>query len=421
MSNLVETLVRRFGMYHRISLVGRHTSSGVEGSNSIIAVHLRALCTDPRLTAKWGSPQVLKLMEYNINDMVCSETGVRRFDAMFGTNAGRYAKPIDQTIPGETARAKTYLQQLDRNLEAIHQIMRTTNDEVIRKRSNGVTELTQDKFLAGELVLLQHDKDKVAKETKLTMPFSGPYVVIKQEGNDVCCRHLASGIVDRHEVTRLKMFWGTERAAKEAANLDADGHTIARLKGWKGDVEIRTTMQFHTVFSDGEEQWLNWDDEQETIQFQTFCESKDCLKVLLRTVGKLSREFVKSIMSRPIQTLYSGNKIFVDIRCYGCQWYDESLTFLEDRYEKVYVVEYEVLEVFTHAISARCDVYNEMWPVTRSKSNPGALNAYWIYAWTHRSFDDKTMMLVTREMCARNPVLISLDPERQREALGRRK
>jgi hypothetical protein len=355
-------------------------------------------------------------MEYNINDMVCSETGVRRFDAMFGTNAGKYAKIIDQSVQGESARAKTYLQQLDKNLEIIQEVMKTTNDKVISKRSNGVTEITQDKFLAGELVLLQHDKDKVAKETKLTMPFSGPYVVIKQEGNDVCCRHFASGVVDRLEVTRLKMFWGTEQAAKEAAHLDADGHTIARLTGWKGDVEIRTSMQFQTVFSDGEIQWLNWEDVQETYQFQEFCEARSCLRVLLRTTGKPSRDFVKNVMTKPIQSLYSGDKLLVDIRCYGCQWYDECLTFLKDRYEKIYVVEYEVLDAFTHAIAAKCEVYNEVWPVTR-KGSPGSLNAYWLYAWTYTSFDNDNMILVTNEMCIENPILISQDLQKQRDTL----
>jgi hypothetical protein len=46
MSNLVEVLLKRFGAHHRVSLVAVHTSSGVEGTNAILAIHLRAICVD---------------------------------------------------------------------------------------------------------------------------------------------------------------------------------------------------------------------------------------------------------------------------------------------------------------------------------------------------------------------------------------
>jgi hypothetical protein len=294
--------------------------------------------------------------------------------------------------------------------------MRKTNDEVARKRSNGVTELTQDKFLPGELVLLQHDKDKVARLTKLTMPFTGPYVVLKHVGNDVSCRHLATGVVDRLQVTRLKMFWGTEEAAKKAAEQDADGRVISRIMGWRGDVEKRSTMEFNVRFCDGMEEWLDWADIQETIQFESYCEANNCLRVLLRTAGQHSKDYVKSIMDIPIRELHTGDLLYVDIRCYGWQWFDESLDFLPDRYEKIYVVVYHVSRVFTHMIAAECPTYNEQWPVTKKASG---LNAYWIFAWTSRYFDADTMVLVTPEMCREHPILISADVTEQREALAK--
>jgi hypothetical protein len=167
MSNLVEVLLKRFGAHHRVSLVAVHTSSGVEGTNAILAIHLRAICVDEVLRKSWGSPRILKLIEFNINDTICSETGVRRFDAMFGTFAGKYFKAPQSEPEGETPKARAYLEKLDEDMKRIQAIMKETNDKIAAKRMNGVTAATQDVYLPGELVLLQHDKDKVARTTKM--------------------------------------------------------------------------------------------------------------------------------------------------------------------------------------------------------------------------------------------------------------
>jgi hypothetical protein len=45
----------------------------------------------------------------------------------------------------------------------------------------------------------------------------------------------------------------------------------------------------------------------------------------------------------PITTVKVSDTILVDLRFYCFKWYDEDLTLLPDRFEKKYVVEYEVL------------------------------------------------------------------------------
>ena len=43
---------------------------------------------------------------------------------------------------------------------------------------------------------------------------------------------------------------------------------------------------------------------------------------------------------------YSVNDIlYIDIRSYGFDWYDNLLTMVQDRYDKIYVVEYHVRSV----------------------------------------------------------------------------
>ena len=43
----------------------------------------------------------------------------------------------------------------------------------------------------------------------------------------------------------------------------------------------------------------------------------------------------------------------MDLRSYGSYWYDEVLEVLEDRFDKIYVVEYQVTEVLATRIYCR--------------------------------------------------------------------
>ena len=76
MSQVVKLLNQWFGIRHVVSLVDRHQSNGVEGTNKRILSHLRTLCHDEGLQSKWSDPCVLALILFVINDEVNSETGV---------------------------------------------------------------------------------------------------------------------------------------------------------------------------------------------------------------------------------------------------------------------------------------------------------------------------------------------------------
>lgn len=45
-ASLTEELFRLFGTHHRFSMVGVHTASEVEGTNSLVLKYLRAICAD---------------------------------------------------------------------------------------------------------------------------------------------------------------------------------------------------------------------------------------------------------------------------------------------------------------------------------------------------------------------------------------
>jgi hypothetical protein len=78
----------------------------------------------------------------------------------------------------------------------------------------------------------------------------------------------------------------------------------------------------------------------------------------------------------PITTVKVSDTILVDLRFYGFKWYDEDLTLL--RFDKKYVVEYEVLTVNKKFITANCHAFNETW---KDSSGTHCLKSYWLRIW----------------------------------------
>jgi hypothetical protein len=44
--------------------------------------------------------------------------------------------------------------------------------------------------------------------------------------------------------------------AKVIALWDADQYVIKKILGWKGDPQVRTTMEFKVMFEDGDILWI---------------------------------------------------------------------------------------------------------------------------------------------------------------------
>ena len=189
-------------------------------------------------------------------------------------------------------------------------------------------------------------------------------------------------------------------------------------------------MSFRVEFADGDVIWLPYSkDLDETEAFGTYTASLPMLEHL--SYGpKRAKEFLAELRRAAIQGYAVGDILYVDIRCYSTAWYDEELTFLEERYDKVYVVLYEITGVTPKVLKAYCPTYDEVWEATTGTTK---LDAYWCYTYGRTTELGEDMVLVTPEMCLRYPALISPDvgtrervlrhhfPERYQASVERKK
>ena len=108
-SEIIAHLIRFFGMDHRISLVDRHESNGVEGTNKQTMRHVRVLTQEENIKDQWSAPSVLPIIENLLNSWEHSETGFSPFQATFGTEDLKYLQLPNDTDLGE--RVHAFVQQ----------------------------------------------------------------------------------------------------------------------------------------------------------------------------------------------------------------------------------------------------------------------------------------------------------------------
>jgi hypothetical protein len=287
MADVVTQLNSWLGIKHKVSLVDRHESNGVEGTNKKLLAHLRMLVHDESIMNRWSDPTVLPLINYALNDAINSETGIRPFDAKFGMDDSKYMKLPDEVQPEVVTNE--WVQALTENLRVVRDISKKYQDELIAKREENSPGEMQNVYQPGDFVLFELEKQH-PRASKLSSPFSGPYEVLYQRGNDVTCKHLSDMVVKVFHVERLKLFVGSRDDAMKAAMLDSDQYLIDKFLGYRGDFRYRTSLEFKIRFMDGDERWLPWSkDVTETHQFQYFCEARPHLVPLLTTAQRANQ------------------------------------------------------------------------------------------------------------------------------------
>ena len=85
---------------------------------------------------------------------------------------------------------------------------------------------------------------------------TGPYKVVKQTKNDISCVHLADPtIVKEYHVSEVALWVGTELEAEEAARWDNDVYVVRKVLAHRGNIYVKTHMEFLLEYKDGEKVW----------------------------------------------------------------------------------------------------------------------------------------------------------------------
>ena len=249
------------------------------------------LSIDKDFRDRWGEDHVAGLVQFTINDGFCTETGVRRFEAMFGSEAGTYLKLPEKLAVSE--RSDAFLVLLNEDLKRLEAIIRSTHAKVVEQRKTRV--------------------DPNAHNVYPTRCWSRPAIASSAAISPV------------------------QPSAKRVANQEEDQTTVPDITAWRGDPMIKTTLSFRVLFADGDVRWLPFTkDLDATVAIGTFFLAHPPLRHLSFQNAQAIADFLRSKRREPITGVKKGEVLYVDMRSYGQLWYDESLTMLEDRFDKKY-------------------------------------------------------------------------------------
>jgi hypothetical protein len=394
-SEVVEHLTRWLGMGHKFSLVDRHQSNGVEGTNKEVLRYLHAIISDERVLDNWSDSTVLPWVQYIINSEDSYETGISPFAAHFGTASETYFKLPQCSSETETTAA--YVKLLDANLNKLRQISSEHRSAIVKARAAAQLPEAANSYQPGDFVLLQRNPNQL-KPTKLSYKYLGPYEVITQTKNDVQCRHMNNGICQTFHVERLKLFVGSREDGRRMAMLDHDQHVIDAILHFRGDPMQRTNMEFYVRFADGTSKWLTWtQDLFASVPYETYCRSRPELFPLLHSVA-ISATIIRELNATNITEVQPGAICYVDMRWFSATYYTD--LDLPDCHTVTYVMEVHydawVNRGNHKKIHATFVLTEETFPVDH----------YFVKHWGYRTQLDESVILFTAALALRYPAAL---------------
>lgn len=317
MSHCIILLNNFLGQEKLVSIVDWHPSNGVEPTNKKLLAFVRQLTQDLRISHQWSDPTIIQLIAHACNSMLHSETNYSPMELKFGSADLPYMMLPDNEITA--VHIPPILQQLNDNIKIIRELSHTYQQQLVVDRDNSSS--TQNKYQPGDLVLFVYSVTGEAL-TKTSSKYLGPYKVTSHVRNDVSVRNLITDAISVFHSSRLKPFFGTYVEAKEAALRDTEQYQIDHFIAYRGDPNVRTTVEFYILFVDGSYHWKQWSpDLFDTIQYEEFCTSIPQLFPLIY-LTKIASTLIREINIRPILTVSPGTTVFMDLRAIGAGWYE---------------------------------------------------------------------------------------------------
>jgi hypothetical protein len=344
-SNLVSYLNRYLGTQHIFSLVDRHESNGVERTIQEVLRHLKALVYEERQLKHWSDPVNLAAIRHILNNTQLSERGNFTANQLtYGTADQSYylLKQLSERSDHHIKEWPELIQQLDQNIALLRAKSRDYQLKLVKERSEKINVGPQNIFQPGDFITR---KLLGFRSTKLTPRYKGPYEVIMQNKNDIECRHLAMGNVEKLDLQHVQLFIGSKEQALEAATWDADQYQVSAILAHRGDPHKRSTMEFLVSLVDGDQLWIGYgisnNNISRTTQFEAYCSAIPELYILIFTVEQAKKLIVQRNKKR-ITTLEPDSIFYLDLRTYGYEWY-RSLNLPEQDF-RVYVTRCKVIK-----------------------------------------------------------------------------
>lgn len=135
----------------------------------------------------------------------------------------------------------------------------------------------------------------------------------------------------------------------------------------------------------------------QSVKYEEFCSAHRCLMPLLYSVQEATSR-IREINSSPITRVKLGDVVFVDLRCYGSDWYN-TLSLPEKDFLS-YVVEYKYVRWVSKShrkVQAICSVFGETFTVDN----------YFVYSYgSIFDFDPRCCVLIDREFTIKYPEVL---------------
>ena len=319
-ADVINQLNEWMDTWHKVSLVDRHQSCGVERTNKTILEHTKALTQTERAVKMWDQPEYLQTVENIINRYSDWETGLSPNELTYGSEAMVYFQLLDPLKSVEDKHE--YLRRLNEYLLVARTESQLFHKAILDKRArDNVDQDLQQEYQPGDFVLFKPNPRSRAH--KLVPTLLGPYRVKSQERGEVFCHQVATGVARQFHITRLYPFTGSEEEAFELACRDSEQYMVRSILGYRGDpISARRYMTFLVEYADGDKSWVQYGpDIASNTMFQKYVDTIPELMLLKYTALEAGR-YMSRAKKLSIPMTIAPRKFLMDLRALGFSWYD---------------------------------------------------------------------------------------------------
>ncbi len=285
-SHLVHELNESLNIKHSPTLPYTPTGNSiVERNNTEVLKRLRYYITHDNNIQTWSLS--LPLIQLAINNSYNRIIGMSPFRARFGDKAA--ALPILIDIPHNPSLSLDYTSFINESIEVNRTITNIISDQEQSKlfSKNPATSTLLKK---GMKILV---KNKLKFDAKLPSKFSvhwlGPYEITAIDGNTIATIHCTTGYPASFDISKVKIFHGTDESATAANNIDdlllpksINDYTILHHRGDQINFAL---MQFYIEYANGINYWVPWSYVHQHTLFPQYCRHHN-LNHLLDSSGK---------------------------------------------------------------------------------------------------------------------------------------